>query len=276
MRHRTGAPGPTRRGERGQSCGCPVCSSRRVGTQPAAAGRPPGRSQRDEFTRSPRDLQKQPATRHPTGAPMIRCSKTIPPISRPTCATRAVRTVGRTRTPTVKDTPATCLDLSGRCGASRAKTPLVPMQLRPPTNYGLVVMSKRQSMRTWRRRMGSSQQRVCRHNGLAGRRGRTRRPARAGRRVSYDLRNQRRRPGESLTTGSRAQTQHGALRNSWSRPCWCAPSLPTRDATTLGALAEARARFSATGGTLHVRCHTSHGRRLLTLIGLDDMLDDRA
>ena len=48
------------------------------------------------------------------------------------------------------------------------------------------------------------------------------------------------------------------------------------DATTLGALAEARARFSATGGTLLVRCHTSHGRRLLFLIGLDDMLDDRA
>ena len=48
------------------------------------------------------------------------------------------------------------------------------------------------------------------------------------------------------------------------------------DASTLGVLAEARARFSVTGGTLQVRCRTHHGRRMLSITGLEDMLDHRA
>ena len=48
------------------------------------------------------------------------------------------------------------------------------------------------------------------------------------------------------------------------------------DASTLGVLAEARARFSATGGTFQVRCRTDHGRRMLSITGLEDMLDHHA
>ena len=45
------------------------------------------------------------------------------------------------------------------------------------------------------------------------------------------------------------------------------------DASTLGVLVEARRRTLAAGGTLRVRCGTRHGRRLLTMTGLDGMLD---
>ena len=47
------------------------------------------------------------------------------------------------------------------------------------------------------------------------------------------------------------------------------------DASTLGVLVEARLRFSATGGTFQVRCRTRQGRRMLSITGLDDMLDHR-
>lgn len=45
------------------------------------------------------------------------------------------------------------------------------------------------------------------------------------------------------------------------------------DASTLGALVEARRHNSAAGATLRVRCRSPHGRRLLALTGLDGMLD---
>lgn len=45
------------------------------------------------------------------------------------------------------------------------------------------------------------------------------------------------------------------------------------DASILGLLVEARERISAAGGALQVRCHTRHGRRLLSTTGLDGMLD---
>jgi anti-anti-sigma factor len=48
------------------------------------------------------------------------------------------------------------------------------------------------------------------------------------------------------------------------------------DASLLGVLVEVRTRLSATGGTLHVRCSTAHGRRILALTGLDYMLDQRS
>ncbi len=47
------------------------------------------------------------------------------------------------------------------------------------------------------------------------------------------------------------------------------------DASTLGALVVARRRISAAGGRLQVKCHSRHGRRLLFVTRLDDMLDDR-
>ena len=47
------------------------------------------------------------------------------------------------------------------------------------------------------------------------------------------------------------------------------------DTSTLGVLAQARGRFSATAGTLQVRCRSPHGRRLLSATGLDGMLEDR-
>ena len=48
------------------------------------------------------------------------------------------------------------------------------------------------------------------------------------------------------------------------------------DASILGVLVGARLRFSATGGTLKVRCRTHQGRRVLSITGLDGLLDDRA
>jgi anti-anti-sigma factor len=51
--------------------------------------------------------------------------------------------------------------------------------------------------------------------------------------------------------------------------------LTFRDASLLRVLVEARSRFSGAGGTLEVRCRTALGRRILSLTGLDDMLDDR-
>jgi anti-anti-sigma factor len=47
------------------------------------------------------------------------------------------------------------------------------------------------------------------------------------------------------------------------------------DASILGVLVEARLRLSATGGTLQVRCRTPHGQRMLSVTGLDGMLDYR-
>jgi anti-anti-sigma factor len=47
------------------------------------------------------------------------------------------------------------------------------------------------------------------------------------------------------------------------------------DASCLGVLVEMRSRLAATGSTLQVRCRTELGRRMLSLTGLDDMLDDR-
>lgn len=48
------------------------------------------------------------------------------------------------------------------------------------------------------------------------------------------------------------------------------------DASTLGALVDARLRISAAGGVLQVRCRRRHHRRLLSLTGLDGMLDHRS
>ena len=48
------------------------------------------------------------------------------------------------------------------------------------------------------------------------------------------------------------------------------------DASILGVLVDARLRLSATGGTLEVRCRTQHGRRMLSLTGLEGMLDQRS
>jgi anti-sigma B factor antagonist len=48
------------------------------------------------------------------------------------------------------------------------------------------------------------------------------------------------------------------------------------DASFLRVLVEARSRLYATGGTLQVRCLIPRGRRLLSLTGLDDLLDERA
>lgn len=45
------------------------------------------------------------------------------------------------------------------------------------------------------------------------------------------------------------------------------------DASALGVLADARRRLSADGRTLRVRCRTRHFRRLLSITGLDCMLD---
>ena len=47
------------------------------------------------------------------------------------------------------------------------------------------------------------------------------------------------------------------------------------DASILGVLVDTRLRLSATGGTLQVRCSTPHGRRMLSVTGLDGMLDYR-
>ena len=43
------------------------------------------------------------------------------------------------------------------------------------------------------------------------------------------------------------------------------------DASTLGALVDARQRISAAGGDLQVRCRSRHRRRMLSITGLDGM-----
>jgi len=48
------------------------------------------------------------------------------------------------------------------------------------------------------------------------------------------------------------------------------------DASTLGALVAAQRRIATTGGTLHLRCNSQPGRRLLTITGLDGLLDPGA
>jgi anti-anti-sigma factor len=48
------------------------------------------------------------------------------------------------------------------------------------------------------------------------------------------------------------------------------------DASFLSVLVEVRTRLYATGRTLRVRCHKPHGPRILSLRGLDDLLDERA
>jgi anti-sigma B factor antagonist len=45
------------------------------------------------------------------------------------------------------------------------------------------------------------------------------------------------------------------------------------DASSLGVLVDARRQLSAAGGTLHVRCRTDQHLRLLSLTGLDGMLE---
>ena len=45
------------------------------------------------------------------------------------------------------------------------------------------------------------------------------------------------------------------------------------DATTLGTLVQAHERISARGGTLQLKCSTRHGLRLLSITGLDNMLE---
>lgn len=45
------------------------------------------------------------------------------------------------------------------------------------------------------------------------------------------------------------------------------------DAATLGWLVETRKRLSGTGATVRVSCHSDPGRLLLTVTGLDFMLD---
>lgn len=49
--------------------------------------------------------------------------------------------------------------------------------------------------------------------------------------------------------------------------------LTIMDASCLGVLVEARLRMSAARGTLQVRCRSSQSRRLLSITGLDGMLD---
>ena len=48
------------------------------------------------------------------------------------------------------------------------------------------------------------------------------------------------------------------------------------DASLLGVLVDARLRFSATGGILKVRRRTHHARRVLSVTGLDGVLDEHA
>jgi anti-anti-sigma factor len=45
------------------------------------------------------------------------------------------------------------------------------------------------------------------------------------------------------------------------------------DARTLGVLVEVRQRASAVGGAFHVRCRNRHHQKLLSLTGLDRVLD---
>jgi anti-sigma B factor antagonist len=48
------------------------------------------------------------------------------------------------------------------------------------------------------------------------------------------------------------------------------------DARNLGVLVEARQRVSAVGGSFHVRCRNRHRRKVLSLTGLDRVLDHTA
>jgi anti-sigma B factor antagonist len=48
------------------------------------------------------------------------------------------------------------------------------------------------------------------------------------------------------------------------------------DASTLGVLVDARRRMSEAGGSLQVRCHTRQGRRVLSVAGLDGLLQSDA
>lgn len=48
------------------------------------------------------------------------------------------------------------------------------------------------------------------------------------------------------------------------------------DASTLGVLVAAHRRVTAAGGALTIRCHSRHGLRLLTVGGLDRLLEPSA